>query len=203
VVEGTAATIKTSNFRGLFQLSEAFGFGDLGVPLSQFRESEDLKEEGIWEDWEARKHISVLEARMQQRDKELAALRCEPSRQAEIHGSVVEVLLGRFTGLEAEVTTMRSTTETETVTAPTLTQLQADLKKLKDATALLAVRPPPSAPPFPVPAPTRPATSVPPALASPTGWNSVIISDFPEIFEEFKEKKFTLLWRGSGNGFGA
>jgi hypothetical protein len=30
----------------------------------------------------------------------------------------------------------------------------------------------------------------------------VIVPDFPAIFEEFREKKFTLLWRGSRNGFG-
>jgi hypothetical protein len=31
----------------------------------------------------------------------------------------------------------------------------------------------------------------------------VIISDFPPIFEEFKAKKFKLLWRGSRDDFGA
>jgi hypothetical protein len=31
----------------------------------------------------------------------------------------------------------------------------------------------------------------------------VIVSGFPEIFAEFKQKKFTLLWRGSRDGFSA
>jgi hypothetical protein len=31
---------------------------------------------------------------------------------------------------------------------------------------------------------------------------SVIISDFPAIFAEFKEKEFPLLWRGRRDGFG-
>jgi hypothetical protein len=31
----------------------------------------------------------------------------------------------------------------------------------------------------------------------------VIVSDFPEIFAEFRGKQFTLLWRGSRDGFGA
>jgi hypothetical protein len=33
--------------------------------------------------------------------------------------------------------------------------------------------------------------------------NSVIISDFPEIFAEFRGEKFSLLWRGGRDGFGA
>jgi hypothetical protein len=45
---------------------------------------------------------------------------------------------------------------------------------------------------------TRPASAPPiPAL------DSVIISDFPEIFAEFRRKKFSLLWRGGRDGFGA
>jgi hypothetical protein len=31
--------------------------------------------------------------------------------------------------------------------------------------------------------------------------DSLIITDFPEIFREFQEKKFTLLWRGTRDGF--
>jgi hypothetical protein len=39
----------------------------------------------------------------------------------------------------------------------------------------------------------------------PTGpsIDSRIISDFPEIFAEFRGKRFSLLWRGSSDGFGA
>jgi hypothetical protein len=33
--------------------------------------------------------------------------------------------------------------------------------------------------------------------------DSRIISDFPEIFAEFREKRFGILWRGSRDGFGA
>jgi hypothetical protein len=32
--------------------------------------------------------------------------------------------------------------------------------------------------------------------------DSVIISDFPEIFDEFRGKRFSLLWRGGRDGFG-
>jgi hypothetical protein len=37
----------------------------------------------------------------------------------------------------------------------------------------------------------------------PGPFDSRIISDFPEIFAEFREKKFSVLWRGSRDGFGA
>jgi hypothetical protein len=38
---------------------------------------------------------------------------------------------------------------------------------------------------------------------SPIGFASLIITDFPALFAEFLGKRFTLLWRGSRDGFGA
>jgi hypothetical protein len=49
------------------------------------------------------------------------------------------------------------------------------------------------------PAPTSPASPV--AHPSPR-WNSAIVPDFPKLFEDFKEKHFTLLWRGNRDDFG-
>jgi hypothetical protein len=40
-------------------------------------------------------------------------------------------------------------------------------------------------------------------LAEPIGWHSAIVPDFPKLFEDFKTRKFTLLWRGNRDGFGA
>jgi hypothetical protein len=40
-------------------------------------------------------------------------------------------------------------------------------------------------------------------LLPPSGWNSAIVPDFPKLFEDFKKKQFTLLWRGSRDGFSA
>jgi hypothetical protein len=51
----------------------------------------------------------------------------------------------------------------------------------------------------PPPGPIAPASA---GLPSPSGWNSPIIADFQKLFEEFKKKQFTLLWRGSRDGFG-
>jgi hypothetical protein len=62
-----------------------------------------------------------------------------------------------------------------------------------------------AAKPVPAPAPpipaqtaaTAPARNLTPAL------DSAIISDFPEIFAEFRGKRFSLLWRGGRDGFRA
>jgi hypothetical protein len=45
----------------------------------------------------------------------------------------------------------------------------------------------------------------PPSAAiqsAPAGFASVIVAGFPALFTEFRGKHFTLLWRGSRNGFG-
>jgi hypothetical protein len=44
-------------------------------------------------------------------------------------------------------------------------------------------------------------TNLPPSPLPP--FDSQIISDIPEIFTEFRWKRFSLLWRGSRDGFGA
>jgi hypothetical protein len=52
----------------------------------------------------------------------------------------------------------------------------------------------------------HPTLSPHPAIAVmasiPVGWNSAICPDFPTLFEDFKEKQFASLWRGSRDGFG-
>jgi hypothetical protein len=42
-----------------------------------------------------------------------------------------------------------------------------------------------------------------PAFSPPVPLESLIVSDFPEIFAEFRGKQFSLLWRGSRDGFEA
>jgi uncharacterized coiled-coil protein SlyX len=44
----------------------------------------------------------------------------------------------------------------------------------------------------------------PPALLpAPGPFASLVVADFPPLFAEFRGKRFTLLWRGSRDGFGA
>jgi hypothetical protein len=40
-------------------------------------------------------------------------------------------------------------------------------------------------------------------LLRPPGFDSLIVSDFPPLFEAFRAKRFNLLWRGSRDGFTA
>jgi hypothetical protein len=40
-------------------------------------------------------------------------------------------------------------------------------------------------------------------VAPPGRLNSLIVKDFPPLFEEFRAKRFNLLWRGSRDGFTA
>jgi hypothetical protein len=60
----------------------------------------------------------------------------------------------------------------------------------------------------PPPQQSTQATSSPVAASSPqkqfaipVGWTSAISPDFPALFDDFKKKQFTLLWRGSRDGF--
>jgi hypothetical protein len=41
------------------------------------------------------------------------------------------------------------------------------------------------------------------SLFTSTGFASLIVANFPALFAEFRGKRFTLLWRGSRDGFGA
>jgi hypothetical protein len=50
-----------------------------------------------------------------------------------------------------------------------------------------------------VPSPVLPA----PSSTPPAGWHSLILSEFPPLFEEFRMKRWLLLWRGSRDGFTA
>jgi hypothetical protein len=92
-------------------------------------------------------------------------------------------------------------------------RLEGELLSLRSAPVPAQTRPRktgPTAPPSATPAqnPNAPSASSavpgpprPIGVTSPRGWNSAIASDFPKLFEEFREKQFALLWRGSPDGF--
>jgi hypothetical protein len=75
----------------------------LAERVSQFRESDEFKEDGTLKNGEARERLSALEERKQQRDCEIAALQTELSRHMRLHESCSELLLGRVARLEAAV----------------------------------------------------------------------------------------------------
>jgi hypothetical protein len=64
----------------------------------------------------------------------------------------------------------------------------------------------PSSVAAPNPPPSRAPPSGPSAVAlpaAPAGFTSLIVADFPALFAVFGRRRFTLLWRGSRDGFGA
>jgi hypothetical protein len=111
-LEGASVSITKDNIGGLTRLCEEFRFGTLSARLSQFCESEELKEDVTHKDLEGRKRLLGLEERMQQRECEIVALRTELSRHLQAQESSSELLLGRVARLEAEVLAL--------VTAPAL-----------------------------------------------------------------------------------
>jgi hypothetical protein len=93
---------------GLSRLCEEFHFGELAARLSHFPESDDLKKDVTLKDLEARKPLSALEERMQQRDREIVALQVPLSRHLRMPESSSEALLGRVALLEAEVSALQT-----------------------------------------------------------------------------------------------
>jgi uncharacterized coiled-coil protein SlyX len=143
-------------------------------------------------DRETRERIAVLEETAVGQDRAIAALQEKMSRQVEVSG--------RLTRAEADIArlstaldSLRTTVASEQQRVSTQTDLvKADLTRMSAAidslcTAVSNAKPPPQCvQPLPRNAP-----------------DSKIISDFPEIFAQFRGKRFTLLWRGSRDGFGA
>jgi archaellum component FlaC len=97
-------------------------------------------------------------------------------------------------GLSADVEALRRGCEEahEKIAADKddFSKIKEDLKQLKDRVVQQQ----------PVPTPQQAALPPPtPALA----FDSLIVPQFPPLFEEFRAKRFNLLWRGSRDGFTA
>jgi hypothetical protein len=74
-----------------------------------------------------------------------------------------------------------------------LARLEAEVSALRTAPVVPALAPP-ITPPAVVPISSAPASTSPAsAVFIPSRWNSTIVPDFPKLFEDFREKQFTLL----------
>jgi hypothetical protein len=202
-LKGTTVKVTNNNFRGLSQLCEEFRFRDLDGPLSEFRKSGDFPEDAVL--------LPVLEERilameeLESGKREAASLRRELSRLQESFEQRIrteaESAIRRANELGKSVAEVRSDVETlrnalrevrdlaegaQTKAASTAVQLERVARLEAEVSALRAT-------------PVVPAPAEPPLLR----WNSAIVPDFPDLFEDFKKKTFTLLWRGSRDGFGA
>jgi hypothetical protein len=190
-LKSKAVAITQENIHGLSLLCDEFGFADLEVKLSEFQRSPDFKKTLTIQGAEVRLRLSALEERGRECDRALALLQSELLRQSRAQegcDGALAAAVGRLSRLEGEVAQMRSSAEGSTpnvaqaVVASAPTAAPPALARLAQAT----------------PAATAPEAAPPaPALAS------VIVADFPDIFAEFRGKRFSLLWRGGRDGFGA
>jgi hypothetical protein len=102
----------------------------------------------------------------------------------------------QIAALQSELFTTFGRVETD------LARLASELEAVRAAknsdTVRPAVSPPPSAPVKPPPTAAPTVTALPAARL-----DSQIIQEFPALFEEFRTKRWALLWRGSRDSFGA
>jgi hypothetical protein len=262
-LEGHSVKITNDNFKGLSALCDEFRFVDLGATISQFQDSDDFREAETVQDSEARRRLSVLEDRMQQRDREIASVHGKLLRQSQAQESATEAVLGRVSQLEADHAVVGSLSremahlkELQSVLSDEIERVRQQLREVNKSadnakdiglvsravaaeaqktfeahlgrvsrieTDLLALRrelvlaqakPPATAPTSPrsgaraqSPSAAGASSAVPAAphpmgLVASVGWNSAIVPDFPKLFEDLGQK-FTILWRGSRDGFGA
>jgi hypothetical protein len=172
-IEGNPIEITSENSSGLSQLCEEFGFEELRSKLSSQPPSQGRKAE----DPEARARIAALEEWAHRRDSDSAGFHRKFAR--------LEADIGR---LASEVSQMRSGPAAEKISRE-VTRLQSDVSAEKAKVAAMS-------------APSAALPAVQPSLPAPAPFpGSAIISDFPEIFAEFRGKHFEILWRGSRDGF--
>jgi hypothetical protein len=271
-LEGNTIKITNDNFKGLSALCDEFRFRDLAAALSQFRDSNDFKEAEAIKDSEARRRLSVLEERVQQRDSEIESLQLELLRRLQAQEWATKGAVERMSRLEADHAVVGSLSTEEDRLKELQSQLSGEVKSVgqelreakesadnaknvglasravaeeaqKTGEAHLArmsrleanllsrrsgpvpaetnrpatarkssasrappSRAPPSRAPARKPSPEAASSTVPVPVRpmspiAPAGWNSAIVRDFPKIFECFKQNHFTLLWRGSRDGF--
>jgi hypothetical protein len=196
---------------GLEGLCGEFGFTELTGKLSEFRSSTGFREV---KDADARGRIAALEEKTDRHDSAIAVLQDK-----------LKQLSTDFRRLTGEVSTLRSVAAEMRTLSDEVSDLKEqlaavlreraseqlstkfdDLRKevlaLKTQTAGLPPHPVPSVPNVPPPqspraVPPSPQPPVPPAPSS----DSRIISDFPEIFAEFRKRCFEVLWRWQSRWF--
>jgi hypothetical protein len=176
-LKGNAIKITDTNLTGLERLCGEFGFSEFAGKLSEFRPSTSFEKS---EDADARGRIAALEEKANQQNRAIVVLQDKLKQ--------LSTDFGRLTG---EVSTLRSVAaEVRTLSdefSGLKEQIAAGLREgfaEQLSTKFDDVR--------------REVSALKALIA---GLDSRIISDFPEIFAEFR--KFSLLWRGGRDGFKA
>jgi archaellum component FlaC len=215
-LEGNAIEITDTNFIGLKRLCEEFVFSELGAKLSEFRPSMDFKEPKTeTEDADTRERIATLEEQTNQHSHVIEVLEDKVTQLSTDFGRLVgevsalrsvasgiQTLSGEISALQTQIGQKMNDVIVEQLSTE-LIELRKEILTLKTQTSAmsLTVTPSQNQPPSPSPV-SLPPSQQPPVRSVPL-FDSRIISDFPEIFAEFRTKQFSLLWRGSRDGFSA
>jgi hypothetical protein len=101
--------------------------------------------------------------------------------------------------LSTEVSELRREVSALKTEIADIGELRNDIGRLSGEVSALRSA---AAPSVPSPQPIHPSPQKPAVRSAPLR-DSRIISDIPEIFAEFRGKRFSLLWRGSRDGFNA
>jgi hypothetical protein len=179
-VEGKEIQITKQNVADLSQLCTEFGFESLSKKISAFLDLPDYANA----DPEASTRISGLEERVLQQDCRIASLEAELGRLPAL-AAIVSQMQTDFARFTAEVQTALAQLRTAPAAA------RAEVEQLKAYSDELTAK----------------QTEQEHQLAALKAWtgafDSQIVSVLPPLLEEFRGKRFMLLWRGSRDGFGA
>jgi hypothetical protein len=206
-LEGQNVEVTNANIGGLSLLCDEFRFEALSELLSAFRQSAEFRGVVTMKDPEALLRLSALEERLLQRDDDFAALTDATARQnarieameASLAAAVVRLarveaeLERQFRAQEstaADVGALQSWRQSAAADVQNVRdgqngvisavgQLRADVGAINSAVSCLGVAQ---------------------FQSWATGLDSAIVSGLP--FPEFRQKRFSLLWRGGRDGFG-
>jgi hypothetical protein len=180
-LEGNSINITDTNFTELQQLCNEFGFTE----FSEFRCSMDFKEA---EDSDSRGRIAVLEETANQHSHVIAILQNKVTQLSTDFGRLVgevSALRSASAGIQtlSEEVSALKTEISQKLTDPVIEQLSTEFIEFRKEVLILK-------------------THIAAIISEVPSVDSRIISEVPEIFAEFREKSFKILWRGSRDGFG-
>jgi uncharacterized coiled-coil protein SlyX len=205
-VKGTSVTITNQNVSELSQLCSEFGFSALANEISTFLASPDFKDVHS-----ANARISALEERTLCHEFQLEALERMVHSQIPNQEQTAQALtaaLARLSQVEGELVRLSKPTPPPpqaqappilpaSLSATVAPACPAEREKQHSWFGRLFSRPSETSTADPPPLHVHTQAPPPPSL------NSLIISDVLALLDEFRHKKWQLLWRGSRDGFGA
>jgi FtsZ-binding cell division protein ZapB len=183
-LEENVINITNTNFTEFHRLCDEFAFSEIAAKLSEFRPSMDFKEV---EDSDARGRIAALEEKVNQHSHIITMLQDEVTQLSTDYGRLageVSPLRSAAAGIQTlskEVSALK-TQIAEKLSDPVVEQRSTDFSELRQVSTRKAQMT------VTVPSPVAVPPS-PPKLSAPS-FDGRIISEFPEIFAEFRVSSF-------------